>query len=193
MPRAWKRTLRVPKSNRHPPTDHVLDTDVQKPHRRAKSKPNSHLHPALHPFGARVRSALPLAGAFLGQPRPVASRCCGRFARLTQSLVPARRGVRSGQEHPATLVTMLYTGAMEKGQMHGKGALVYPNNERYEVRGHACAQPDGPLITHASGATGRLPAWQAARVRRLHVCGWRAVRGRVDRRQGPRPGRLGLR
>jgi len=28
---------------------------------------------------------------------------------------------------------------MEKGQMHGKGALVYPNNERYEVRGHACA------------------------------------------------------
>ena len=29
---------------------------------------------------------------------------------------------------------MLYTGAMEKGQMHGKGALVYPNNERYEVR-----------------------------------------------------------
>jgi len=27
---------------------------------------------------------------------------------------------------------MLYTGAMEKGQMHGKGALVYPNNERYE-------------------------------------------------------------
>ena len=82
---------------------------------------------------------------------------------------------------------------MEKGQMHGKGALVYPNNERYEVRGHACAQPDGPLITHASGATGRLPAWQAARVRRLHVCGWRAVRGRMDRRQGPRPGRLGLR
>ena len=31
--------------------------------------------------------------------------------------------------------TMLYTGAMEKGQMHGKGALVYPNSEKYEVRG----------------------------------------------------------
>ena len=29
---------------------------------------------------------------------------------------------------------MLYTGAMEKGQMHGKGALVYPNSEKYEVR-----------------------------------------------------------
>ena len=29
---------------------------------------------------------------------------------------------------------MLYTGAMEKGQMHGKGALVYPNGEKYEVR-----------------------------------------------------------
>lgn len=28
---------------------------------------------------------------------------------------------------------MLYTGAMEKGQMHGKGALVYPNSEKYEV------------------------------------------------------------
>ena len=27
---------------------------------------------------------------------------------------------------------MLYTGAMEKGQMHGKGALVYPNGEKYE-------------------------------------------------------------
>ena len=27
---------------------------------------------------------------------------------------------------------MMYTGAMEKGQMHGKGTLVYPNNERYE-------------------------------------------------------------
>ena len=88
---------------------------------------------------------------------------------------------------------MLYTGAMEKGQMHGKGALVYPNNERYEVRGHARAQSDAPLLTHASGATGRLPAWQAARVWRVHVCGWRPVRGRVDRRQGARPGRLGLR
>ena len=29
---------------------------------------------------------------------------------------------------------MMYTGAMEKGQMHGKGALVYPNSEKYEVR-----------------------------------------------------------
>ena len=27
---------------------------------------------------------------------------------------------------------MMYTGAMEKGQMHGKGTLVYPNSERYE-------------------------------------------------------------
>ena len=36
---------------------------------------------------------------------------------------------------------MLYTGAMEKGQMHGKGALVYPNNERYEVRGPCSANP----------------------------------------------------
>lgn len=27
---------------------------------------------------------------------------------------------------------MLYTGAMEKGQMHGKGSLVYANNEKYE-------------------------------------------------------------
>ena len=40
---------------------------------------------------------------------------------------------------------MLYTGAMEKGQMHGKGALVYPNNERYEVRGHARAHSVAPL------------------------------------------------
>ena len=30
------------------------------------------------------------------------------------------------------LAAMLYTGAMEKGQMHGKGALVYPNGEKYE-------------------------------------------------------------
>lgn len=28
---------------------------------------------------------------------------------------------------------MMYTGAMEKGQMHGKGGLVYPNGEKYEV------------------------------------------------------------
>jgi len=27
---------------------------------------------------------------------------------------------------------MLYTGAMDKGQMHGKGSLVYANNEKYE-------------------------------------------------------------
>ena len=90
----------------------------------------------LHPLRGSL-SFLPRVRSW--EPRPAASRCCGRFARLTQSLVPARRGVRSGQEHPATLVTMLYTGAMEKGQMHGKGALVYPNNERYEVRGHACS------------------------------------------------------
>jgi hypothetical protein len=27
---------------------------------------------------------------------------------------------------------MLYTGAMDKGQMHGKGSLIYANNEKYE-------------------------------------------------------------
>lgn len=27
---------------------------------------------------------------------------------------------------------MLYTGAMEKGQMHGKGSLTYPNSEKYD-------------------------------------------------------------
>lgn len=27
---------------------------------------------------------------------------------------------------------MLYTGAMEKGQMHGKGSLIYANNDKYE-------------------------------------------------------------
>ena len=32
----------------------------------------------------------------------------------------------------ALAAAMLYTGAMEKGQMHGKGALVYPNGEKYE-------------------------------------------------------------
>ena len=37
--------------------------------------------------------------------------------------------------------TMLYTGAMEKGQMHGKGALVYPNSEKYEVRGRRRVRP----------------------------------------------------
>lgn len=38
--------------------------------------------------------------------------------------------------------TMLYTGAMEKGQMHGKGALVYPNSEKYEVRGRRRVRPE---------------------------------------------------
>ena len=37
---------------------------------------------------------------------------------------------------------MLYTGAMEKGQMHGKGALVYPNSEKYEVRGLRRVRPE---------------------------------------------------
>lgn len=37
---------------------------------------------------------------------------------------------------------MLYTGAMEKGQMHGKGALVYPNSEKYEVRGRRRVRPE---------------------------------------------------
>ena len=51
--------------------------------------------------------------------------------------------VEGTQNHPLgcthdllqlSLAAMLYTGAMEKGQMHGKGALVYPNSEKYEVR-----------------------------------------------------------
>ena len=41
-----------------------------------------------------------------------------------------------GQQQPRS--AMLYTGAMEKGQMHGKGALVYPNSEKYEVRVPRC-------------------------------------------------------
>ena len=32
----------------------------------------------------------------------------------------------------AAAMGMLYTGAMDKGQMHGKGSLVYQNNEKYE-------------------------------------------------------------
>ena len=59
--------------------------------------------------------------------------------------------------------------------------------------GSARAQPGDPPAPSASGAAGRLPAWQAPRLRRVHLCGWRAVRGRVDRRQGARPGRLGVR
>ena len=31
-------------------------------------------------------------------------------------------------------MTMIYTGQMEKGLMNGKGTLVYPNSEKYEVR-----------------------------------------------------------
>jgi len=27
----------------------------------------------------------------------------------------------------------VYSGQIEKGQMHGKGTLVYPNGEKYEV------------------------------------------------------------
>jgi hypothetical protein len=27
---------------------------------------------------------------------------------------------------------MQYTGQIQDGQMHGKGSLVYPNNERYD-------------------------------------------------------------
>lgn len=29
---------------------------------------------------------------------------------------------------------MIYTGEIENGQMHGKGALIYPNKEKYEVQ-----------------------------------------------------------
>ena len=42
---------------------------------------------------------------------------------------------------------MLYTGAMEKGQMHGKGALVYPNSEKYEV---CASRPEKKTLQTAS-------------------------------------------
>ena len=32
----------------------------------------------------------------------------------------------------------VYSGQIEKGQMHGKGTLVYPNGEKYEVWNPAC-------------------------------------------------------
>jgi hypothetical protein len=33
----------------------------------------------------------------------------------------------------------VYSGQIEKGQMHGKGTLVYPNGEKYEVWNPACS------------------------------------------------------
>jgi hypothetical protein len=39
---------------------------------------------------------------------------------------------RSAERPFSVRIGQLYTGAMEKGQMHGKGALVYPNGEKYE-------------------------------------------------------------
>ena len=56
-------------------------------------------------------------------------------------LPPPQRFQRwpAAQQHPpagdapsAAAMGMLYTGAMDKGQMHGKGSLVYQNNEKYE-------------------------------------------------------------
>jgi len=34
-------------------------------------------------------------------------------------------------------MTMVYTGQIEGGQMHGKGTLTYPNGEKFEVRNEA--------------------------------------------------------
>lgn len=34
----------------------------------------------------------------------------------------------------ASFSAMQYTGQIQDGQMHGRGTLVYPNSERYDVR-----------------------------------------------------------
>ena len=49
-------------------------------------------------------------------------------ARWPAAFAPASRR----RAPSAAAMGMLYTGAMDKGQMHGKGSLVYQNNEKYE-------------------------------------------------------------
>ena len=43
---------------------------------------------------------------------------------------PGGRGRKAYQEDVYS--KMQYTGQIQDGQMHGKGSLVYPNNERYD-------------------------------------------------------------
>ncbi len=96
---------------------------------------------------------------------------------------------------------MQYTGQIQDGQMHGKGTLVYPNSERYEVaaakhpplcvwsrsqvelRGcHPCVEPlcrplpPWPVLLSA----GRLGVWQAPWLRKLLLLGRWKVRGRGE-------------
>ena len=40
---------------------------------------------------------------------------------------------QAGRRRFTVVSAMQYTGQIQDGQMHGKGTLVYPNSERYEV------------------------------------------------------------
>jgi hypothetical protein len=90
---------------------------------------------------------------------------------------------------------MQYTGQIQDGQMHGKGTLVYPNSERYEVSmvswclcwGRRRSQEAGVsvsptatlfVVTTSLRCSGRLGLRQAPRIRSLLLPRWWQVRGR---------------